>query len=266
MKILKLIACMISLSCTTWADPVVRYAPVAGAPVPVRAASLNGSDRSVFNYSGTTPLFNGTGLTGTKIYGAVVHSVQTGTVSYQQNISVMEGPAFGRLVMTSQGADGAAVSSRGLLLWDKADFLAGSDSPLSFAEGSSLSVDLFRNDGTVRWVIRNGNTYYISAVAVSGAGSHTLVQTGSLQWAAWDPTANEGADFDRIPSTGFAVQAFDDVTAVGLFFDVSRTGQARFMIAPEGFTADLFTSGKSADLPIVGSAAERSGRISEEKI
>lgn len=223
------------------ADVAVQFAPLSTSTQPaLRAATTTTGTSKVWNFSDSTELFAGTAASGTKIYGGMSAAVTVGTIVSDPSISLVNG----RLVVQATGGSGYVGTLKGALVWDKGDFLAASTVPFAFDDASSLSVTLFRNDGLVRWVLRDGGTYYISDTTVVGQVSATLSGTDSVQWAAWDPTANGGADFAHIPTNGFAAHSFADVTAVGLYFEAQRGADLvpRFTLsdgAGGGFTANL---------------------------
>jgi len=116
----------------------------------------------------------------------------------------------------------------GLWLWLKHDFLnGGADNKVAFEAGSELALYLQRYfmgvDG-VRFVIRDGEQFYISEAVFRGAGQvrggangkqHVLCPS-ETRWAEYNPQAPHDIHFNAAGST-FAERLFEDVTAVGFY-------------------------------------------------
>ena len=226
--------CLVAIASIGFSDQVVNFATVSGNPAALaRAYTSSNTTSEVWNFSDSTALFGGVATNGTKIYGGMIQSAAPALTNVTLNVSVN---TTGKLVVQAQGS--GAATAKGLLLWDKADFLTNSTATLSFGTNSSITANLSRNDGTAQWVIRNGSTYYISQTT-NGTGLVALNGTNMGNWASWDPTANGGATFTNVPTSGFSAQTFSNVTAVGIFFNDTRTGAARFTMENGGFSANL---------------------------
>lgn len=118
------------------------------------------------------------------------------------------------------------------LLWIKDGFLnGGTDRVVEFDSASVLKARVemsgAANPRHLRWVVRNGSTYYLSEYVDSTSGFGWLSlddfvgnATAGKRWGAFTPTA---ADFD-IPASlpVFAATTFDDVTAVGFIMEDYR--------------------------------------------
>jgi acetyl esterase/lipase len=236
------------LSVSAHAEQRVLFKPVnLTSGVAVRSESFSSATNKVWNFSDSTALFAGTSATGTKIYGGMSAAVTAGPITNAPAISVQSD----QLVVSAYGAAGYVGTIKGLLLWDKNDFISGSASTLRFDDttNSFLSTIMFRNYGTARWVIRNGSTYYVSDATFTGTTTSALTGTNNVQWASWDPTANGGADFANIPVSGFTSRTFSNVTAVGVFYTQSRgVNQAPlFTMSDGGFAANLVVE---PDVPV----------------
>ncbi len=139
---------------------------------------------------------------------------------------------------------------RGMVYFSKSDFLNDLNSAtVAFDENSSLSFSGI-SDGNfgpnVRWVIQDGDTWYVSSV--QGVGTYNTVFTMSLAnpnsalWASFDPYSD--GTYNAAPDEGYATHTFSNIQAVGMFFDSygleSRAydgdGWARF--AMQGFTME----------------------------
>lgn len=109
--------------------------------------------------------------------------------------------------------------SRSLLLWRKENFENGGHAQrVSFDTTGSLSLNLARMENlTGRWVIRNGNTFYISSATFTGSGIKTI-NPNSTTWAVYTPSGPLVPDFDQSNAT-FSTVTFDNVQAVGVFLE-----------------------------------------------
>jgi hypothetical protein len=87
------------------------------------------------------------------------------------------------------------------------------------------------NIGRVRFVVKNGNQFYISQdFAENNVTSFTLSDPASKQWAAYNPSAPYGIKFNA-NTASFSTRTFNDITAVGVYhatdnstFDSRRAG------------------------------------------
>ena len=214
------------------AETVVNFTPpaVIGNIVKPRKEDSSSAKEKLWKFNAAAPLFAGNIANGTKIFG--------GLQATGDNTDFMPviGSTYGRIQLTAKASGRATL--KGVLLWDSKDFLKSGT--YAFGPKSSISANLFRNDGTVRWVIRNGDTYYISSISVRDAVPNAeLKGSDKVQWAVWNPAADNGTGFLSVPADGFSAQTFNDVTAVGFAFDIVRGEQARFMIENGGFTVNL---------------------------
>ena len=116
----------------------------------------------------------------------------------------------------------------GVWLWQKFDFLnAGSEHRVSFDENSELRHLIMRYHMGMegfRWVVRNGERFYISEEIYKYA-DETPGQTGGkihvghparMRWAEYNPHAPYHVEFDAQSAT-FREVDFNDVTAVGYY-------------------------------------------------
>lgn len=121
----------------------------------------------------------------------------------------------------SYATEGGEIGLRtfGLWVWQKEDFLNGGDRyPVSFDAASELGVYISRywkgyKEG--RFVVRNGDRFYISETAFGGK-LHTLytVKPSETRWAEYHPRAPYHLEFDSATAS-FASRDFDNVTAAG---------------------------------------------------
>ena len=116
-----------------------------------------------------------------------------------------------------------------VFVWQKDGFLNGGDvAAVSFDETSLLSMqlrrnfDLWRGDGEMRWVVRDGEQFYMSEdqlikTSKWGLDYNSVVPTETL-WAPYDPVGPIDIDFEQ-HAASFAPYVFTDVTAVGFYHE-----------------------------------------------
>ncbi len=115
-----------------------------------------------------------------------------------------------------------------LAIWQKFDFMNGGDKyKVSFDENSRLAYLVMRYYMGIegfRFVVRNGDKFYISEKVFKGAGpelgdkggvAHTIYPAKE-KWAEYNPSAPYRIDFDS-KNAKFADLKFDDVSAVGWY-------------------------------------------------
>ncbi len=208
-----------------------------------RSHSVSNDTQRSFYFDDSVPFFNGPATNCMKIYGGWDGRIGGTNVTVETHFISGDN---GQIVNAMQASVSAATNQL-LYLWDKADFLHdGNTKTWGFfnTDDSAFTLKLFRNDGTTRFVIRNGSTYYVSQKTFVGQGTFVLTGAEGVLWAAWDPTAGGGADFYTLPTTGFDTAVFSNVTAVGLVCVDNMRGAgdgARFTIyaAEQGFGAEL---------------------------
>ncbi len=198
----------------------------------------NGTQR-VIGFDDSTPFFSGNRETGRRVYLGWSGEIADGSF-------VSEEPKIGEVgLLGDVESDTGAATGNMLLIWDKADFIDGTDFGTWGFDGTAnsvLSADIFRNDGTAYFVLREGSEYYVSDFPM-GQGQFQLTGTNGANWAEWNPTANGGVDFAAIPISGYGPVLFSNITAVGIIgTDYSRpSDKARFIVnnVNEGFSARL---------------------------
>lgn len=131
-----------------------------------------------------------------------------------------------------QSAD-ATSDGWALLYWKKADFLNGANElNLTFDSASTLEVLNYagadgvidNNFGQVRFVVRDGNQFYISESSgdkTSSAGFR-LVDPSTTRWAVYTPSAPYNLKFD-LANAVFSVHTFSDITAVGFYHSTDQS-------------------------------------------
>jgi eukaryotic-like serine/threonine-protein kinase len=127
-----------------------------------------------------------------------------------------------------------------LLLWKKSDFMNdGADHPVSFDDSSELRCWLGRyymGMDANRWVVRNGEQFYMSEAIFRYTGRHKQKPT-ETRWAKYDPKAPHDFYFDPAKAEYKDVK-FNDVTAVGWYVAKDRLVNGYFGCKWEAFEAD----------------------------
>ena len=137
----------------------------------------------------------------------------------------------------------------GLWVWKKEDFLnGGSEGRVTFDEGTELALYLQRYfmgvDG-VRFVVRDGEQFYISERVFQGAGQVRGANDGKqhvlcppeTRWARYDPREPYHIHFEHLKAD-FRSHTFDDVTAVGFYAFKDRFIPGYFGFKWYSFEAD----------------------------
>lgn len=116
----------------------------------------------------------------------------------------------------------------GAFLFQQADFSSPFDEKELILTGLSTKVNI-SSTGTgftpmARWLIRLGNTYYVSSAAVfSSQGLHTASADASdldaMQWAVYDPFSDL---FFDAQSASFSAIGLRGLTAAGLYIDTAH--------------------------------------------
>jgi outer membrane protein assembly factor BamB/formylglycine-generating enzyme required for sulfatase activity len=149
----------------------------------------------------------------------------------------------------SYATEGGEIGLRtfGLWLWQKEDFLNGGDRhPVSFNAESELGVFVSRywkdyKEG--RFVVREGNRFYISEYAFGGT-LHTLHRVKPLEtrWAVYTPGAPYNIEFD--PQTAdFQARQFDNITAAGWWVAKPDLGKAALWLKWYAFSMNAVVEG-----------------------
>lgn len=123
---------------------------------------------------------------------------------------------------------------RGLLVFDKADFLNGmNEEQVGFDENSTLSFSGFTGGwiSTFHWVVQDGEEWFISEASFTahddfifwGAPvSSTLTDPNSQLWASYTPILSDSAGpylYNAAPEEGYENHVFTNIRSVGIYFD-----------------------------------------------
>ncbi len=116
-----------------------------------------------------------------------------------------------------------------VFIWQKDGFLNRGDAgQVAFDPTSVMSVqlkrnfDLWRGNGEMRWLVRDGEQFYVSEDQLIKTSKwavefNSIVPTAT-NWAPYNPVGPIDIDFDQNAAV-FSPQVFSDVTAVGLYHE-----------------------------------------------
>jgi len=178
----------------------------------------------------------------------------SGNVDFTSNRTVWNNPVAGTggdFINLSISSSAPAI--RGIIAFAKTGFLSGFDAQsVAFDSSSSISLTGMTSGfrPVVRWVIQDGDTWYISENSFTGTGTGfwgaptnaTLNDPNSALWAAYVPILTDSAGpyfYNPAPETGYATHAFTNIQTVGVFFD--SYGQPVIDGAYSGFGLQNFT-------------------------
>ncbi len=131
------------------------------------------------------------------------------------------------------------VEHHGLLMWIKEDFLNGAHAQqVAFDASSSMTISLIRweNLDAGRFVVQDGDTFYVSQATFSGSGDHTI-DPNATNWAVYTPEYSYGLNFDQ-DGAAFAPHTFTDIQSVGVLLERDAGATARVWYRVDGFEVD----------------------------
>jgi hypothetical protein len=115
---------------------------------------------------------------------------------------------------------------------------------------------------TLRWVVLDGGTVYVSedsfSVSSNGTGvqTNTLADVTAINWAVWNPTGDIADLKFSATSPSFAAHSFSQVTKVGYLWELSDSINDSNYLDMARFTAT-----KQAGAPVITSAAAVEGNV-----
>lgn len=198
----------------------------------------NNDSRAHYAFSTTDPLTPGD-WDGPKVYGGLVgEAINKPNSAFGGWWRRVE--KDGTFSVNYQVGEGESGRFYGALYLDKKDFIGdGADTDVTFKKGSVLQLlgmNRWENLGEVRWLLREGDTFYVSDALVQNVEGQALLYFMDDEdhglWAVFDPEESllfdaEGADFESM--------TFSDVTAAGFVMTKSEFTTARHWMEFEGF-------------------------------
>ncbi len=132
----------------------------------------------------------------------------------------------GTVTVMVQGSEGLPPQMRGVLVFEKDHFLNGSNEAGKTVQFDAMSRLAFRGilDGkapAARWLLRDGEKWFVSETMLAPQLSYNvaedreLVDPASVAWAEYDVTAVPLGEAPEV----FAPRRFENITAVGIFWD-----------------------------------------------
>jgi hypothetical protein len=192
---MKKIALLITVGLFTMAqaDVVVNFTAPAATAVNARAADTNiaGQGSAVWNFSdNSNPLFNKTDITNGKVHGGFI-TTWAGGSTYTPAFT-MGTVSSANTIQLSVSAGTVNTTLKGMLVWDKNDFLGAAQSQkISFSDGDYISYTTGPMTGTpdIRIVVKQGLDWYVSGMtgqAGTTAYSNNTAALAALTWYGID--------------------------------------------------------------------------------
>jgi len=164
-------------------------------------------------------------------YGAL-EIVSSAPVTNAPNLRVISlSPQEDRIILAAgAGPSTTPVNIRGMLFWNKENFLNGlaDQSPLDITSLSrfSATVHFIRGDAEARFAIRSGGKWYLSeeAFRLTKASKRTpgdefaLESLSSSQWAEWSPDNSDEAIGPVSTDYNIPGSALIDIQGAGIYF------------------------------------------------
>lgn len=190
-----------------------------------READSTSSTGNTWNFSDETLLVHGPEVDGesnTSVYGGLRAHWPEG----ETNKHIFQLNPNDEGLKLQVKFDGNAVGKRmfeGIIVWNKADFLALADSVVSFGSGSSMSLKVSAGGGSMtRFVVNDGGVYYVSNTVKQGrSGNGGVIRN--------DPSADTWATINTSDySIGpFAARTFTDIQGVGVYINQATKSDSR---------------------------------------
>ena len=211
----------------------------ANIPGTLPTQSTSGAARIYDNDLGTAFLVNGASVgtgnkstyTGPSIFMAM-QQVNSSAVTAPAAITLARSQVTGMQITSASFANTSGGWMDILLVANKADFANGmSSQTLGFSAADSFKITFAQynaNAKSLRAVVKNGNTWYISQTENTTTSSDqktVLTDASSALWAVWDPLSSIDSSTLNF-STTVAGSTFKDIQAVGFYSHLTRTGAA----------------------------------------
>ena len=229
-----------------------------------------------YPYNATNPaLFNpSSGYSGTsdRFYGGFsVNALNSSAAELQPNAGSVLSAGQDYMRMQTQQTQNTSHNFAWFMYWDKSDFLNGWDSAtVGLIDAGTMSVNIrgtsnFQAETDLHFVIRQGTQFYVSEAYWSNAtapesgyqgplplngGTITFnpLSLGSLGWKLYNPN---GLDL-QMQHGGYVFPTFDDITAVGFYFDTRAFTQQNSKIEVNSFSVLPVPETSSALLALGG--------------
>jgi len=216
--------------------------------------SINSDTNHFRNWSDSTPAYNLESSKSLVIYAGVDITADSGVTGSGGVIGIYTTPF--NSMFARPGSTASNSQTQVIYLWDSNDFLTPGVIVFDDTVNSVLSVTSgsFTGDsGGMRFVIRDGSTYYVANQTTLNVGQSTMTatlegDTFGLQWAQFDPANfNLFADDDAnlgFGSVSFSSTTFSNVTGVGLIANAISSANAQIVLSD--FQATLTNGGEGS--------------------
>jgi len=231
---------------------------------PVNLDGTNNDARSYCAYSDTIPLHPPTEYTAGssyKFYGGVLLLKYNGGTFGRRWAEIWSGSSLAPRdkLYYGVGTDDHNTIGYDFRFWKKEDFLNGAQNgTVTFSATSKLEILNYEggdgvpanNYGRVRFVVKDGNQFYVSedfGGPASTTTSFVLTDPGSRRWALYNPSAPYNIQFNSTAAT-FAPHTFTNITAAGYYHSNDNSTDLN---RKAGFNAERFrvTADVNAGLP-----------------
>jgi chitodextrinase len=211
--------------------------------------SQNDDSITGWAFSTSNPL---TSTRGTSWFGGLLNKVIGGTAGFADR-GIGNSSPYDNINVRMQPS-GAPAALHGVMYLDKSEFFGAAVSqPVTFTTGSKIvmsGISRMENTGTIRWLVRDGDTFYVSQQTISTPSS-TWTAPGVSDhgvWAEFDPTANL-MDFDQ-DNAVWESRTFSDLTAFGIHWDRDSFLSSRTWLTFNEFYVEAYTD----PLPVLQAA------------
>ncbi len=185
-----------------------------------RSADSITDSSAVWSFSDVSPLIPNDGDEGqnARIYGGLM-TTWTPDATYTPSVLNLASTDLLRVIVNPSTVTETNTTIKGMLVWNKANFLNGADTNMiSFGAADAMSVTFDNRTANglpreCRFVVKENGFYYVSSVnyAAVGAGSTSITPATDASWAVIDTS-----DYSH---GAFATKQFTDVDAVGLYIN-----------------------------------------------
>ena len=192
---------------------------------------------TTWNFSDTQTLITSKKGKNTTVYGGIVASWTTEqTNSYIPDIKLASKTPGIHVQVAPAAPESKATAVKGILLWNKADFLNGMNAGmLGFIAGNTLIADIgfMAKLAEFRFVVNQGGVYYVSN-AKSTAASVFMIDPTATLWRTISTDNKYTISEKTVPLS------YNDIQAVGIYISGMRETEAmtRTAIDIKSFAAD----------------------------
>ncbi len=205
----------------------------------------DGDDDSTceYPYSDTSPLSPTIDYYGPDIYGGVRgRAINSTTMPFNDNHLTNGTPD--RINIRYQPPTGVTADFHMVLYITKDDFENVADTQtVHFDESSIMNLNLPYAISPMRWLVRDGSTFYVSEETFSGSAVRYFLTDTDGNWAIYNPDID--IDFNS-DTASFLTRDFSNITAVGFIIDLDTYTPDRLWIQMTKFTVKAAIQGDTA--------------------